>query len=65
MSGQIFAQALPAVTEFKSPRSWSFSLLGIHGYLQRLSGDRFASQIRDMLTTRLMELFDRSSQGCA
>src|SRR5438477_125742 len=40
MSGQIFAQALPSVTEFKSPRAWAFSLLGIHEYLQRLSGDR-------------------------
>jgi glycosyltransferase involved in cell wall biosynthesis len=61
MSGQIFAQALPAVAEFKSPRAWAFSLLGIHEYLQRLSGDRFASQIRDVLTTRLMELFDRTA----
>lgn len=62
MSGQIFAQALPAVTEFKSPRAWAFSLLGIHEYLQRLSGDRFATQVRDHLTTRLMELFDRTAQ---
>jgi glycosyltransferase involved in cell wall biosynthesis len=62
MSGQIFAQALPAVAEFKSPRAWAFSLLGIHEYLQRLSGDRFANQFRDMLTIRLMELFDRTAQ---
>ena len=62
MSGQIFAQALPAVTEFKSPRAWAFSLLGIHEYLQRLSGDRFANQIRETLTSRLMELFGRSAQ---
>jgi hypothetical protein len=62
MSGQIFAQALPAVTEFTSPRAWAFSLLGIHEYLQRLSGDRFAAQIRDNLTTRLMEMFDRVAQ---
>jgi glycosyltransferase involved in cell wall biosynthesis len=62
MAGQIFAQALPAVTEFKSPRAWAFSLLGIHEYLQRLSGDRFANQVRDELTTRLMGLFDRSAQ---
>ncbi len=61
MSGQIFAQALPAVAEFKSPRAWAFSLLGIHEYLQHLSGDRFASQIREMLTTRLMELFDKTA----
>jgi len=62
MSGQIFAQALPAVTEFKSPRAWAFSLLGIHEYLQRLSGDRFAHQMRDSLTTRLMGLFDRTTR---
>ncbi|MBI3853124.1 MAG: glycosyltransferase family 4 protein [Verrucomicrobia bacterium] len=62
MAGQLFAQALPAVTEFSSPRAWAFILLGIHEYLQRLSGDRFASQIRDLLTTRLMELFDRTTQ---
>ena len=40
MAGQLFAQALPAVTEFTSPRAWAFTLLGIHEYLQRLSGDR-------------------------
>src|SRR5256885_8367346 len=62
MSGQIFAQALPAVTEFTSPRAWAFSLLGIHEYLQRLSGDRPASQVRDTLITKLMELFDHEAQ---
>ena len=35
MSGQLFAQALPAVTEFTSPRAWAFSLIGIHEYLRR------------------------------
>ena len=62
MSGQVFAQALPAVTTFSSPRAWAFSLLGIHEYLQRLNGDRFAHQMRDALTTRLMELFDRTTR---
>ena len=62
MSGQVFAQALPAVAEFTSPRAWAFSLIGIHEYLQRLSGDRVADQIRETLTTRLMELFDKTAQ---
>src|SRR5256885_2230453 len=62
MCGQVFAQALPAVTEFASPRGWAFSLLGIHEYLQRLSGDRPASQVRDTLITKLMELFDHEAQ---
>src|SRR5206468_1284792 len=62
MSGQLFAQALPAATEFTSPRAWAFSLLGIHEYLQRLSGDRLATQTQETLTTRLVELFDRTAQ---
>ncbi len=62
MSGQVFAQALPAVLEFVSPRGWAFSLLGIHEYLQRLSGDRLANHIQETLTTRLVELFDKTAQ---
>ncbi|MEY2409340.1 MAG: hypothetical protein QOF48_2010 [Verrucomicrobiota bacterium] len=62
MSGQVFSQALPTVTAFSSPRAWAFSLFGIHEYLRRLGGDRLAHQIRESLTTRLMELFDRTTQ---
>src|SRR5437870_1586899 len=62
MSGQVFGQALPAVTQFTSPRAWAFSLFGIHEYLQRLSGDRLANQVRETLTTRLMELSDKIAQ---
>ena len=62
MSGQVFAQALSTVMTFSSPRAWAFSLFGIHEYLQRLSGDRLAHQIRESLITRLMELFDRTAR---
>jgi hypothetical protein len=62
MSGQIFAQALPAVTGFTSPRAWAFSLLGIHEYLKRLDGDRLAHQVRESLTLRLMELCAQTSR---
>lgn len=61
MCGQVFVQALPAATEFSSPRAWAFALLGIHEYLQRLGGDRTASQARETMTRRLMELFDKVS----
>jgi hypothetical protein len=40
MAEQLFAQALPAVTDFTSPRAWAFSLIGIHEYLRRMKGDR-------------------------
>jgi glycosyltransferase involved in cell wall biosynthesis len=62
MAGQLFAQALPVVTEFTSPRAWAFSLLGIHEYLRRLGGDRVVNQARENLMTRLMGLFDRTAK---
>ena len=62
MAGQLFAQALPVVTEFTSPRAWAFTLVGIHEYLERLSGDRAAQQVREALTLKLMDLFERAAQ---
>ena len=60
MAGQLFAQALPALTGFTSPRAWAFALMGIHEYLRRLSGDSLVNQTRETLTVRLMERFDAS-----
>ncbi len=62
MAGQLFAQALPALTEFTSPRAWAFGLIGIHEYLGRLSGDSFVNQTRDKLTCRLMELLGKNAR---
>ena len=62
MAGQLFAQALPALTEFTSPRAWAFGLIGIHEYLGRLSGDSFVNQTRDKLTCRLMELLGTNAR---
>src|SRR5690348_2830014 len=62
LAGQLFALALPALTEFTSPRAWAFGLLGIHDYLRRLSGDSLVAQTRETLTSRLMELFERTAQ---
>jgi hypothetical protein len=61
MAGQLFARALPALTEFTSPRAWAFGLIGIHEYLRRLSGDSLVNQTRETLTCRLMERFDASA----
>src|SRR6202790_5121108 len=62
MAGQLFALALPALTEFTSPRAWAFGLIGIHEYLRRLSGDSLVNQTRETLPSRLMELFERTAQ---
>jgi glycosyltransferase involved in cell wall biosynthesis len=61
MAGQLFAQALPVVAAFSSPRAWAFGLLGIHEYLRRLGGDSMVNQTRDVLTTRLMDLYARTA----
>ncbi len=60
MAGQLFASALPALTEFTSPRAWAFGLIGIHEYLRRLRGDSQVNQTRETLTSRLMELFEET-----
>ncbi len=62
MAGQLFALALPALTELTSPRAWAFGLLGIDEYLRRLSGDSLVNQTRDTLTSRLVELYEKNTQ---
>jgi glycosyltransferase involved in cell wall biosynthesis len=61
LAGQLFASALPSLTEFTSPRAWAFGLIGIHEYMRRLSGDSLVNQTRETLTCRLMELLERTS----
>lgn len=58
---QLFEQALNAICQTTSPRAWAFAVIGIHEYLRRLSGDRRADQVRDTLTTRLIELYHNTA----
>ena len=60
-AAQIFEQALPPSLEQNRPRTWAFTLLGIYEYFRRLNGDRFAAQARDVLTERLIDLFERTA----
>lgn len=61
LAGYLFEQALPAATEFSSPRAWAFTLVAIHEYLRRFSGDRAAQNIREILAGRLMDLYNNHS----
>jgi hypothetical protein len=54
---ELFQQALPAVLHTTSPRTWAYTLLGIHEYFRHFSGDRFAAHVRDTLTDRLVDIF--------
>jgi glycosyltransferase involved in cell wall biosynthesis len=62
MAERLFAQALPSVMDFTSPRAWAFSLIGIHEYLRRMKGDRLAFDVREELTGRLVAIFDKVAQ---
>src|SRR5450432_203187 len=62
MADHLFAQALPTVRGFTSPRAWAFSLIGIHEYLRRVKGDRVAKDVREELTGRLMTIFDKVAE---
>jgi glycosyltransferase involved in cell wall biosynthesis len=57
LAAELFELALPVAAEFTSPRAWAFTLIGIDHYLQRLSGDRRANQIRDQLTAKLLQCY--------
>ncbi|HSL29705.1 MAG TPA: glycosyltransferase, partial [Anaerolineales bacterium] len=54
---RLFDAALPAVTEFTSPRAWAFALLGIHRYLRRYPGDRAVLSIQTTLVQKLKDLY--------
>ena len=56
-----FDRALPAILDTTSPRTWAFGLLGIREYHRRLGGDRLAAQVRDTLTARLLDVYDRTT----
>ena len=53
-AGALFAQALPAVESFRSPRASAFTLLGLDAYCAVVPDDRRAREIRGVLAERLM-----------
>jgi len=57
MAVRLFEEALPAVTEFNSPRAWAFSLLGIQYYLRRFPGDRAVLSVQNRLVQNLIEQY--------
>jgi glycosyltransferase involved in cell wall biosynthesis len=50
----LFAEALPTVKDFHSPRAFAFTLVGLDGYCAVVPDDRIAREIRQLLADRLM-----------
>ncbi|MCS7033709.1 MAG: glycosyltransferase, partial [Phycisphaerae bacterium] len=57
MATRLFLESIEPAGQFRSPRAWAFSLIGLHRYLQRFSGDTRARRMRQTLAERLMNLF--------
>lgn len=62
-AAKLFEQGLPIVTQFSSPRAWAFSIIAIHEYLRRFSGDRLADGIREELSLRLFALYKENARA--
>ena len=50
----LFAEALPVVEGFGSPRAWVFTLLGLDPYCAAMPADNFAADMRAGLADRLL-----------
>ncbi|GHU09059.1 glycosyl transferase [Spirochaetia bacterium] len=59
VAAQLFEKGLPVVTQFSSPRAWAFTIIAIHEYLQRFSGDRLVDGIREDLSVRLFKSYQK------
>jgi hypothetical protein len=59
-AAQLFESTLGVTEEFASPRAWSFTLLAIQEYLKRFAGDRVARRLREVLSERLLSLYQRN-----
>jgi glycosyltransferase involved in cell wall biosynthesis len=52
----LFAEALPTVETFRSPRAWAFTLLGLDAYCAAIPDDFHAGEIRHRLAESLMTI---------
>jgi hypothetical protein len=61
MSTTLFKKALRAAEDFHSPRAIAFSLVGMHAYLGKFSGDSDVRRIRGVFTDRLFNQFKNNA----
>jgi glycosyltransferase involved in cell wall biosynthesis len=52
----LFAEALPVVESFSSPRAWSFALLGLDAYCAVVAAPSSTIRLRSLLADRLLDL---------
>jgi glycosyltransferase involved in cell wall biosynthesis len=55
-AASLFAEAVPSVEHFRSPRAWAFTLLGLDAYCVAVAEDSRAGELRQLLGDKLMSL---------
>jgi glycosyltransferase involved in cell wall biosynthesis len=60
LAEELFHRALPALSDFSSPRAWAFGLLGIEEYLRAFDGDRRLLAACRQVSQRLLFRHDES-----
>ena len=55
-AASLFNEALPSAKEFRSPRAWAFSLLGLNAYCSVVPNNHFAARLRFSLADKLISI---------
>ncbi len=55
-----FLEGLPVIEDFRSPRSWAFTIIGLQAYLNKYGGDSYARRLRNQLAEKLKAQFHRN-----
>ena len=56
----LFVEAVQSVEDFKSPRAWAFTLLGLDAFRVPFAGDARATEIQHLLAARLLSILASS-----
>ena len=57
LSTELFHRGLQNVNSLEHPRALAYSLIGIHAYLSKFSGDTEVRRIKDILLSKLLNMF--------
>lgn len=62
LATSLFKEALKAAETFHSPRAIAFSIIGLHAYLGKFSGDSKARRILEIISCRLLAQFSANAK---
>ncbi len=61
MMCRLFIDSIGQTRNFKYPRAWAFTLIGIHHYLKVFGGDATVRKVREQLAEKLYRVFQQNA----